>query len=290
MDQADDADVVPAEDAVEVGQGVLAGVRVQEVGSREVAQSVAQGHQPAEGADVRGRQGDAGVLGAQRGGGEVKDEVVGADGDDRLLDLVRAAQQLDLHLVTGVVAFHPGGHHEQAVGADQRGEHAGAARQRGRDHRPAHLAQPHPHPVVHAERGGQLAGQPRPGPRPAAGHGSLQLSQQGRGEDVEGQRGRYRVAGCPENRRAFDDAQDHRMARPDRDAVHGQGAELGHDPGGVVVAARARARHDDQQVAGGHGGAHGAGEGSGIVGLDRQAARRAAGLADLGGQHERVGV
>ena len=80
------------------------------------------------------------------------------------------------------------------------------------------------------------------------------------------------------------------MAGPDRDAVHGQRAELGHDPGGVVVAARARSRHDDQQVTAGHGGADRGGDAVRVVGLDRQAARLAAGLPRLRGQHERVGV
>ena len=184
----------------------------------------------------------------------------------------------------------PGRDDQQPVGADQRGQHARAARQRGGDHRAAHHAQPHPHPVVHAERGGELAGQPGRDPRAPAGGGALQLGQQRLGEDVEGQRGGHRVAGCAQHRRAADHPEHDRVARPDGDAVHRQGPELGDHPGRVVVAARARARHDDEQVTAGDGGADRGADPGRVVRLDRQAVRLTAGLAGLGGEHERVGV
>ena len=54
-----------------------------------------------------------------------------------------------------------GGHDEQPVGAHERGEHAGAARQRGGDQPAADAAEADADPVVGAERGRQPAGEPR---------------------------------------------------------------------------------------------------------------------------------
>src|ERR1022692_1566897 len=288
--EPDDGDGALAEHAVEVGQRVLAGGRVQQVGAGQVTQPVAQRYQAPEGADIGGGEGDQRVGCAQMGGSEVEDEVMRADGDDGAGDLVEAAQELDVDLVTRVVAFQAGRHGQEPVGADQRAEQAGAARQRGGYHRAAHHPQAHPYPVIHAERGRELACQPRPGPRPPPGCGSLHIGEHRRGEDIEGQRGGHRIARGTENGRAVDHAQHHGVAGAHRDAVYRQGAELSHDPGGVVVAAGARACHDDQQIAAGHGGADGLGNASRVVRLDRQAVRFAAGLACLDGQHERVGI
>ena len=164
---------------------------------------------------------------AQRRGGEVEDEVVRADRDDRAVDLVEAAQQLDLDLLARVVALEPGRHDQQAVGADERGQHAGAARQRRGHDLAADPPEPDPDPVVRAERGGQLAGQPGGGRRALARGGALERGQQRRGEDVEGQRGRDRVAGGAEHRGAAStDAEHDRVPGPHRDAVHGERAAL----------------------------------------------------------------
>ena len=62
------------------------------------------------------------------GGSEIKDEVMRADGDDGAGDLVEAAQELDVDLVTRVVAFQAGRYDQEPVGADQRAEQAGTAR------------------------------------------------------------------------------------------------------------------------------------------------------------------
>ena len=98
-----------------------------------------------------------------------------ADRDDRALDGVEVAQQPHLDLGAGVVALERGGHDEQAVGAHERGEHAGAARERRGDEPAADAAEPDADPVVGAQRGGQPAREPgaaraagRPAPRPRA--------------------------------------------------------------------------------------------------------------------------
>ena len=101
-------------------------------------------------------------------------------------------------------------------------------------------AEPHPHPVVHAERRGELAGQPGGGPRPLPRRRAGQPGEQRLGEDVEGERGRHRVAGGAEHRRPPDDAEHHRVPGPDRDPVHREGPGRGHDPRGVVVPPGAR--------------------------------------------------
>ena len=93
MDQADDRDVALAEHAVDVGQRVLAAGGIEEMRAGDVAQAVAQRDEAAERSDVRGRERHAGIGGAQLGGGEIEDEVVRADGDDRAVDLADPAQE-----------------------------------------------------------------------------------------------------------------------------------------------------------------------------------------------------
>jgi hypothetical protein len=129
--QPDHRHVADAGNPVQVGHRVLADGRVQQMRAGQVAEPVAQSHQPAEGADVRRGQGEVRILGAQRRGGQVEDEVVRADGHDRAGDLVEAAQQFDADLLPRVVPLEPGRHDQQPVGANQRGQHAGAAGQRG---------------------------------------------------------------------------------------------------------------------------------------------------------------
>ena len=216
MDEADDRDVALAEHAVDVGQGVLAAGGVEEMRAGDVAQAVAQRDEAAERSDVRGCERHAGIGGAQLGGGEVEDEVVRADGDDRAVDLADPAQQRDVDVLARVVTFEAGGHDEQAVRAHERREHAGAARQRRRDELAADASEPDAHPVVHAHRRGELAGEPRPGLRALGRSRALERREQRRGEDVEGQRGRDRVAGGAEDRRGVDGAEHDRMARAGR--------------------------------------------------------------------------
>jgi hypothetical protein len=120
--------------------------------------------------------------------------------------------------------------------------------------------------------------------------GALERSEQGGGEDVEGQRGGDRVARRPEDRRGVDRAEHDGMAGADGHAVDGQRAEAIDDRGRVVVAAGARAGDDDHEVRAGRGAANRRGDALGIVGLDRQAPGLAAGLLGLGGEHQRVRV
>ena len=137
---------------------------------REVAEPVAQRDEAAERADRAADERLRRVAGAQQRRGEVEHRVVRADRDDRALDGVEVAQQPHLDLGAGVVALERGGDDEQPVGAHERGEHAGAARERRGDEPAADAAEPDADPVVGAERGGQPAREPRrarAGGRPA---------------------------------------------------------------------------------------------------------------------------
>ena len=136
-DQPDDADPTALQQPVDVRQGVVARLRVEQVRAGEVAQPVPQGHQAAERAHVGRGEADPRVAGAQRGGGQVEHQVVRPDHHDRPPDLVQPAQQLDLDLLAGLVALGRGGDDEQAVGPHQRGEHARPAGERGRHDPPA---------------------------------------------------------------------------------------------------------------------------------------------------------
>ena len=73
--------------------------------------------------------------------------------------------------------------------------------------------------------GRELARDPRRAPRVLGRRGALEGGEQRRGEDVERQRGRHRIAGRTEDRRRPDRAHDDRMAGPHRDAVDGERAE-----------------------------------------------------------------
>ena len=167
----------------------------------------------------------------------------------------------------------------------------GAARQRGGDHRAADHAQPHPDPVVHAERGGELAGQPGRGPRPLARRRARQLGEQRLGEDVEGQRRGHRVAGRAEHRRAADHARarpggpagPRRRARPASRARPPPGRCSRPGPRWSPATMISRSQSADR-------GGDRVGDAVRVVRLDRQAVRLAAGLAGLGGQHQRVRV
>ena len=199
-------------------------------------------------------------------------------------------EQLDLHLLPGVVALLRGGHRQQPVGAQQRREDARAAGER-RDHQPvAHPAEAHPHPVVGSHRGGQLARQPGPDLRAPGGPDPLECAEQRRGEDVEGQRRRDRVAGHPYTGVASTDAQHHRVPGLHGHAVHGQPAGALHHRRGVVVPARRRAGADQDQVGPGGRLAHRRADHLGLVRGYRQAAGLAACRLGLQREHQGVGV
>ena len=247
---------IRAEDPVQVRKRVLAGSRVEQMRAGQVAQPVAQRDQPAQRPHVRRRQGEERVGSAQCRGRHVQHQVVRADRDDRALDVGQPAQQLHPDPLAGMVTLHPGRHHQEAVRADQRGQHAGRARQGCRHDVAADAAQPDPDPVVGADGRGQLAGQPGGGRRPFPRGRTLERGQHRRGEDVEGQRGRDRVAGSAQYRSsghrggriAGDDAQHDRVPGTHGDAVHGQRAGGRDHARGVVVASGARPGDEDHQV------------------------------------------
>ncbi len=108
MDEPDDRDLATSQDLIDVGQRVRPGLRVEQVRPGQVAEPVAQRNQPAHRSDVARSERHVRVAGAQLRSGEVEDHVVRADRDDRPLDLGEAAQQLDLHLLAGVMALDAG--------------------------------------------------------------------------------------------------------------------------------------------------------------------------------------
>ena len=123
--------------------------------------------------------------------------------------------------------------------------------------------------------------------------GALERGQHRRGEDVEGQRGRDRVAGAL---RGIGVAGSPATAQHDRvpgthgDAVHGQGAGGRDHARGVVVASGARPGDQDHQVGVGGGVPDRGGDQLGVVDDDAGGPGLAADLGGLRGQHHRVGV
>ena len=200
MDEADDLDGPPGQHALDPRQRVVAAVGVEQVAAGEVAEAVAQCDQAAERADGTADERLQGIAGAQQRGGEVEHRIVRADRDDRAFHRVEVAQQPDLDLCAGVVAFGCGGHDEQPVGAHERGEDAGAAGQRRRHEPAADAAEADADPVVGTERGGQPACEPCLRAGPLDGRRALERGEQRDREDVERQRGGDRVARCAEHR------------------------------------------------------------------------------------------
>ena len=153
--------------------------------------------------------------------------------------------------------------------------------------------EPDPDPVVGADGRGQLAGQPGGGRRPLPRGRTLERGQHRRGEDVEGQRGRHRVAGGARATGwpvAGDGAQHDRVPGPHGDAVHGQRAGGRDHARGVVVAPGARPGDEDHQVGVDGGLPDRGGDQLGVVGDDAGGPGLAADLGGLRGQHHRVGV
>ena len=213
-----------------------------------------------------------------------------ADGDDGPVDLGRSSQQFDADPLARVVSFGAGRDHEQTVGTDERGQHAGSPGQWSGDDLALDPTESDPDPVVHTENGRQLAGEPGGGQRSLPWGGAFEFGQQGDGEDVEGEGGGDREARRAEDRRGPDGSQHDRVSGPDGDAVHGEGPGGGDHPGGVVVPAGTGPGDEDDQV-----GLLGrvpkrGGDQVGVVRDDVGHRRHAAGLAGLGGEHEGVGV
>ncbi len=106
MDQAHHRDLRSVtQEAVDVREGVLTRHRLQQVGPRQMAQSVAHGNQAAEGAHVGRGQADEGIRGPQGGGSDVEDEVVRADRNDGAPDLAQPPEQLHVHQLSGVMTL-----------------------------------------------------------------------------------------------------------------------------------------------------------------------------------------
>ena len=110
------------------------------------------------------------------------------------------------------------------------------------------------------------------------------------GEDVEGERGGYRIAGSAHYGRALGGPEHHRVPGLDRHAVHRQGADLGHHGRGVVVAPGARAGDNHHEVGLGRRLPHGRGDPLGVVRHDRVAHGPAADPLGLRREHQRVGI
>ena len=108
-----------AEQPVDVGEGVLAGV-----GSSRC--DPARWHSPSRNATRPPSEPTLDEASVISGSAERSAEAAtsrtrscGADGHDRAADLGEPAQQLDVHLLTGMVPFQPRRYDQQSVGADQ---------------------------------------------------------------------------------------------------------------------------------------------------------------------------
>src|SRR5712691_7652856 len=86
-----------------------------------------QRQEPAEAADIGGRQGQVRVATAQFGRQEVQGEVMAANGDNGTVEALGRAQQLNRHLLASIEALGEARYDNQAVGSYERHDDSGAA-------------------------------------------------------------------------------------------------------------------------------------------------------------------
>jgi hypothetical protein len=97
------------------------------VAAGDVAEPVADREQTPETADVAGRKRKPGISPSQVRLGEIEHEVVRPHRDDRSVDLLEAAQQRDVDVLSGVQPLRAGGDDHQRIRPDERREDSGAA-------------------------------------------------------------------------------------------------------------------------------------------------------------------
>ena len=95
--------------------------------------AAAQGNQPAHAAHVGGHQAQIAGSFSQKLGQNVEGQIVAADGYNRALYFMRRAVKMNSDLIPGVLPFAEARNAQDAVGAHERGDDAGAAAD-GRDH------------------------------------------------------------------------------------------------------------------------------------------------------------
>jgi hypothetical protein len=178
MDQAHDGDVAALQNAIDVGQRVLAAVGVRAGGTRRVWHNPSRTATRPPSEPTFEEASVTRVVGrAQRGSGQVEHQVVRADGDDRAVDLPTPRSRSTSTSSPGWWPSRPAGTTSRPVGTHERREHAGA-RGSGVATSRRHAPEAHAHPVVHAQGRGELARQPRADARAFARRSALQGRQQ----------------------------------------------------------------------------------------------------------------
>ena len=232
--QAYDGDGRIRQVAADVGRVVFAGLGVQQMAAGDVGLAAPQRQQSAQAAHVGRRQVDRGMTTPQEAAHEVQRQVVAADGDDGVLNLLQRAEQFHLHLSAGVHSLSVSGDPHDSVGADQGHDHAGAPLHRGRDHLVADAPHRNTQKLVLAGGRRDLAGDVRADPAARGHRRPQQPFQQRHQQQFRGQGRRYGVAGQPHDRLVVCHAERHRMPGTDGDAMYLQAAQRFDHRCGVV--------------------------------------------------------
>ena len=193
----------PREDLLDVGQRVLAGGRVEQVRAGQVAQPVAQGRQPAERADVRRGQVTAGSSG--RSPDAARSRTRSCEPIATIVPSISSRPRSSPISTSspGVMALQARRYHQQSVRPHQRRQHAAATGKR-RGHQPPPTRPRRTRTQSSMPIGEAILRASRARVRGGARHGALEVGQQRRGEDLEGQRRRHRIARRAEHRRGVD--------------------------------------------------------------------------------------
>ncbi len=254
-----------------------------------------QRDQSSQAAHVSRRQPPALAARRQELGEQVQRQIVAADHNYCPLDLVRPAIQMHRHRRAGIHSFAESRDTHHPIRPHQRRNHAGPPAD-GRGHYLlAHQADCHSHIVVVARVRNHFAGHFGSDLRRTIGRLPLPASQQRFDENLAGQGGAYRVAGHADdwqlsgeiNRRARH-AQDHRVARSHRHAVHQQPAQRPHHLSRVILAAGRGAGVNQHQIVLRYSPLNGGADSRRLIRRDRQTGRQSAPAGDLRRKHDTV--
>ena len=209
----------------------------------------ADGHDAAHGANVGRAHIYAAVLQMHQVCQLIQQRVVAADDHQGVFQLVLPAQKPHLHLLPGLIALHPLGDGEDAVGLHEAGDHAAAPAQGGSHQFVAHIAHPHPDKLLVLQARDYRPGQGSHGRGCGGGAGFQPVFDQGLQQFFDHDDAGHRVAGHAQNGLCPHAAQDGGLAGLHGDAVVQHLPQFPDDFGGKILPPGGGAGVENHQVA-----------------------------------------
>ncbi len=248
MHQGDDADVLVGQVLADIAGVVGTIPGVEQVGARQMAPVLFQGHDPTQAADMGRGQGVGGLVPAKEIIEQVQAEIVAAGTEDGAFHLGQGHQQIEFHPLPGLFTLRGCVYAEDGVGAGQGGDGAGPLFQGNGDKIDPDPADDHPSELLDPGPRGEIPGQNGLDRHRRFQRDALQPRQQRHHQLFHGNDGRNRIAGKTDHRLVVDHAENGRLAGHDGDTVHQDLAQLLEDADRVIGAARRGSGIDDDQI------------------------------------------